>query len=187
MVPDSGPLNDKQAQDARAMIAVLQMRTERRDKEIERLEAKCVEWEGSWDYLAKQCKRLLAEGTRKDAAIKKYGRHLRVCDLLNPKPLGRTIKCTCGYDAVSGSQTAKDVCKHCKGTGLGKETIGCEWCGGTGQNCDPDDSILCPQGGDHSRKPNGNYFRVCKKCGYRHSGDLGVAAGERTDGCLTEN
>ena len=41
---------------------------------------------------------------------------------------------------ASGSQTAKDVCKHCKGTGLGKETIGCEWCGGTGQNCDPDDS-----------------------------------------------
>lgn len=37
MIPDMGPLNDKQAMDARAMIAVLQIRTERRDKEIKRL------------------------------------------------------------------------------------------------------------------------------------------------------
>ncbi len=30
-------------------------------------------------------------------ALSKFGHHLPVCDLLNPKPLGRTIKCTCGF------------------------------------------------------------------------------------------
>ena len=38
------------------------------------------------------------------------------------------------FDAYNIHQT----CSHCKGTGLGKETIGCEWCGGSLVECDPD-------------------------------------------------
>lgn len=59
----------------------------------------------------------------------------------------RDVLVACGMDTKAAhavvsemfSDTSTELkCSHCGGDGAGEETIGCEWCGGTGIECDPE-------------------------------------------------